>query len=282
MQEYRRNIDRVDVDSKLQEAADKMNKVKQEIHARQAQLLPLKLNEIPDETEPQAPLKELSEEELEAETLEALQYKQTILEKDLKTKKPNLGCIEELNEKRLDYLDRVRVLEDITFKRNEMRDKYEEVLLRRKKEFMDGFDIIAHKLQETYQMLALGGDAELELVDSMDPFAEGVNFMVRPPNKCWSHISSLSGGEKTLSSMALVFALHYYKPSPLYFMDEIDASLDFRSVSIVGHYIKERTMKAQFIIISLRPNMFDLANYLVGIVKNHDCSNSCTLMNDLA
>ena len=57
-------------------------------------------------------------------------------------------------------------------------------------------------------------------------------FSVRPPKKSWKNISNLSGGEKTLSSLALVFALHYYKPTPLYVMDEIDAALDFRNVSI--------------------------------------------------
>jgi structural maintenance of chromosome 4 len=64
-----------------------------------------------------------------------------------------------------------------------------------------------------------------------------------------------------------VFALHHYKPTPLYVMDEIDAALDFKNVSIVANYIKERTKNAQFIIISLRNNMFELANRLVGIYK---------------
>ncbi|KMY90563.1 structural maintenance of chromosomes protein 4 [Drosophila simulans] len=278
-EENKRNIERIEIDTKLQAAAGRMNKVKNDIPGWQAQLAPLKLNEIPGETEPQAPLKELNEEELEAETLEALQYKQTMLEEDLKTKKPNLSCIKEFNEKRLVYLDRVRVLEDITSKRNEMRDKYEEVRKRRYKEFMDGFSIITRKLKEMYQMITLGGDAELELVDSMDPFTEGVNFTVRPPKKSWKYISNLSGGEKTLSSLALVFALHYYKPSPLYFMDEIDAALDFKNVSIVGHYIKERTKNAQFIIVSLRVNMFELANFLVGIYKVSDCTDSITMLN---
>lgn len=74
---------------------------------------------------------------------------------------------------------------------------------------------------------------------------------------------------QTLSSLALVFALHHFKPTPLYFMDEIDAALDFKNVSIVAHYIKERTRNAQFIIISLRNNMFELADRLVGIYKTH-------------
>lgn len=54
------------------------------------------------------------------------------------------------------------------------------------------------------QMITLGGDAELELVDSLDPFSEGIVFSVRPPKKSWKNISNLSGGEKTLSSLALV------------------------------------------------------------------------------
>ena len=61
---------------------------------------------------------------------------------------------------------------------------------------------------------------------------------VRPPKKSWKNISNLSGGEKTLSSLALIFALHHYKPTPLYVMDEIDAALDFKNVSIVANYIK--------------------------------------------
>lgn len=64
-------------------------------------------------------------------------------------------------------------------------------------------------------MITLGGNAELELVDSMDPFSEGIIFSVMPPKKSWKNISNLSGGEKTLSSLALVFALHVYKVGDL-------------------------------------------------------------------
>jgi structural maintenance of chromosome 4 len=143
--------------------------------------------------------------------------------------------------------------------------------------FMEGFVKITLKLKEMYQMITLGGDAELELVDSLDPFSEGIVFSVRPPKKSWKNICNLSGGEKTLSSLALVFALHHYKPTPLYVMDEIDAALDFKNVSIIGNYIKERTKNAQFIIISLRNNMFELADRLVGIYKTDHCTKSVTI-----
>jgi structural maintenance of chromosome 4 len=143
--------------------------------------------------------------------------------------------------------------------------------------FMDGFSKITLNLKEMYQMITLGGDAELELVDSLDPFSEGIMFSVRPPKKSWKNISNLSGGEKTLSSLALVFALHHFKPTPLYVMDEIDAALDFQNVSIVANYIKERTRNAQFIIISLRNNMFELADRLVGVYKTNNCTKSLSV-----
>ncbi|GKT63844.1 RecF/RecN/SMC N terminal domain-containing protein [Colletotrichum tofieldiae] len=145
--------------------------------------------------------------------------------------------------------------------------------------FMEGFSTISLRLKEMYQMITMGGNAELELVDSLDPFSEGILFSVMPPKKSWKNISHLSGGEKTLSSLALVFALHHYKPTPLYVMDEIDAALDFRNVSIVANYIKERTKNAQFIVISLRNNMFELAARLVGVYKVNHMTKSVTIEN---
>ena len=70
------------------------------------------------------------------------------------------------------------------------------LLLLRLDEFMNGFNKITMKLKEMYQMVTLGGDAELELVDTLDPFSEGIVFSVRPPKKSWKNISNLSGGEK--------------------------------------------------------------------------------------
>ncbi|XP_063105340.1 structural maintenance of chromosomes protein 4 isoform X3 [Cavia porcellus] len=188
--------------------------------------------------------------------------------------KPNLGAIAEYKKKEELYLQRVAELDKITSERDNCRQAYEDLRKQRLNEFMAGFYIITNKLKENYQMLTLGGDAELELVDSLDPFSEGIMFSVRPPKKSWKKIFNLSGGEKTLSSLALVFALHHYKPTPLYFMDEIDAALDFKNVSIVAFYIYEQTKNAQFIIISLRNNMFEIADRLIGIYKTYNITKS--------
>jgi structural maintenance of chromosome 4 len=87
----------------------------------------------------------------------------------------------------------------------------------------------------------------------------------------------LGGGEKTLSSLSLVFALHHYKPAPLYVMDEIDAALDFKNVSIVGNFCRERARNTQFLIISLRNNMFELADRLIGVYKTENATKSVTI-----
>ncbi|KFQ75227.1 Structural maintenance of chromosomes protein 4, partial [Phaethon lepturus] len=231
-----------------------------------------KLSLHPIEDKPPEELPVLSQEELEAiKDPDVITNQIALLEAQCHEMKPNLGAIAEYKKK---YLKRVAELDDITNERNNFRQAFEDLRKQRLNEFMAGFNVITNKLKENYQMLTLGGDAELELVDSLDPFSEGIMFSVRPPKKSWKKIFNLSGGEKTLSSLALVFALHHFKPTPLYFMDEIDAALDFKNVSIVAFYIYEQTKNAQFIIISLRNNMFEIADRLIGIYKTYNTTKS--------
>ncbi|KAG6830095.1 hypothetical protein H0H92_002268 [Tricholoma furcatifolium] len=181
-----------------------------------------------------------------------------LLDEKVKNAKPDLSVLKEYRRREEEFMNRAKDLDAVTAERDTEKAKYDGLRKQRLDEFMSGFNLISLKLKEMYQMITLGGNAELELVDSMDPFSEGIIFSVMPPKKSWKNISNLSGGEKASHSrfqglsLALVFALHVFKPTPLYFMDEIDAALDFRNVSIVANYIKDRTKNAQFIIISLR------------------------------
>ncbi|XP_061734094.1 LOW QUALITY PROTEIN: structural maintenance of chromosomes protein 4 [Nerophis ophidion] len=227
------------------------------------------------EGQPEEELPALTAEQLDAiSDPNVIVNKMLTLETQCANMKPNLGAIAEYKKKEEQYLERVGQLSKITTERDQFKQGYEDLRKQRLNEFMTGFNMITNKLKENYQMLTLGGDAELELVDSLDPFSEGIMFSVRPPKKSWKKIFNLSGGEKTLSSLALVFALHHYKPTPLYFMDEIDAALDFKNVSIVACYIYEQTKNAQFIIISLRNNMFEIADRLIGIYKTYNTTKS--------
>lgn len=178
-------------------------------------------------------------------------------------------------------MERVGELEQITLQRDELCNEFEDLRKKRLEEFMSGFTAIRLKLKEIYRTVTLEGDAELELVDSLDPFTEGIVLSVRPPKKSWKNVSNLSGGEKTLSSLSLVFALHEFRATPIYVMDEIDAALDFKNVSIIAHYIKERTKNAQFIIISLRNNMFELCDRLFGIYKVKNCTSATYIAPEL-
>lgn len=209
------------------------------------------------------------------------EIKQAIAEIEERVQKGsgNFAVLDEYRRREQEFLARARDLEKTTQERDAAKNQYDVLRKQRLDEFMTGFGIISSKLKEMYQTITLGGNAELELVDSLDPFSEGILFSVMPPKKSWKNISNLSGGEKTLSSLALVFALHAFKPTPLYVMDEIDAALDFRNVSIVANLIKERTKNAQFVIISLRNNMFELASRLVGIYKTNGQTKSLAVEN---
>ncbi|KAG7097671.1 hypothetical protein E1B28_004997 [Marasmius oreades] len=222
---------------------------------------------------------ELSEEELKKFKKRDLMVDIEYLEDKVKRARPNLNVLDEYRKRMDEVFSRHNEVEKVTKERDDKKKQYDDLRKQRLEEFMAGFSAISLKLKEMYQMITMGGNAELELVDSMDPFSEGIIFSVMPPKKSWKNISNLSGGEKTLSSLALVFALHVFKPTPLYFMDEIDAALDFRNVSIVANYIKDRTKNAQFIIISLRNDMFELSQRLIGIYKTANVTQSISIDN---
>ncbi|KAJ1676836.1 Structural maintenance of chromosomes protein 4 [Spiromyces aspiralis] len=228
-----------------------------------------------DSSDPKLPT--FTEEELRELNISALVKQIGQLEARVQGAKPNLSILSEYRERSRDYRAKKRACDEITARRDEAQVHYDNLRKRRLDEFMTGFNTISYKLKEMYQMITMGGNAELELVDSLDPFSEGIVFSVMPPKKSWKNIANLSGGEKTLSSLALVFALHQFKPTPIYVMDEIDAALDFRNVSIVANYIREQTRDAQFVIISLRNNMFELADRLIGIYKTDSRTKSIAI-----
>ncbi|XP_006453917.1 hypothetical protein AGABI2DRAFT_181926 [Agaricus bisporus var. bisporus H97] len=238
--------------------------------------------------DPEAPPKEPAQKLHEYTPDELSRYKKQellgdveLLDEKIKNAKPDLSVLKEYKRREAEFENRAKELEEITKKRDEQKEVYDRLRKKRLDEFMAGFNLISMKLKEMYQMITRGGNAELELVDSLDPFSEGIIFSVMPPKKSWKNISNLSGGEKTLSSLALVFALHHFKPTPLYFMDEIDAALDFMNVSIVANYIRHRTRNAQFIIISLRNDMFELSHRLIGIYKTSNATRSVSIDNHI-
>ncbi|KRZ17281.1 Structural maintenance of chromosomes protein 4 [Trichinella zimbabwensis] len=214
------------------------------------------------------------EDEIDAVDEDELESRLSMIGGIMKNIKPDLEALEEYKEKAEAYKVVYQQVTQADELHKQLYAKLDDAKRLRLHEFMSALNVIREKLKDIYRTLTNGGDADLELIDTMNPFIDGVNYSVRPPKKTWKEMSHLSGGEKTLSSLSLVFALHAYRPTPLYVMDEIDAALDFRNVSIVGNYVSNRTSNAQFIVISLRPQMFELAKLLVGIYKTDNCTKS--------
>lgn len=179
----------------------------------------------------QKTLPRYSKDELEDMNKETLKGEIAALEELTQNVNVDLGVLAEYRRRVEEHASRSSDLQTAVAQRDAAKKRCDELRRLRLEGFMEGFSMISLRLKEMYQMITMGGNAELELVDSLDPFSEGILFSVMPPKKSWKNISNLSGGEKTLSSLALVFALHHYKPTPLYVMDEIDAALDFRNVS---------------------------------------------------
>ena len=176
-------------------------------------------------------LQQYTKDELADMSKETLKGEIAALEEKTQNGSVDLGVLSEYRRRVEEHAARNADLQSAIAQRDTAKKRCDDLRRLRLEGFMEGFSTISLRLKEMYQMITMGGNAELELVDSLDPFSEGILFSVMPPKKSWKNISNLSGGEKTLSSLALVFALHHYKPTPLYVMDEIDAALDFRNVS---------------------------------------------------
>jgi structural maintenance of chromosome 4 len=179
-------------------------------------------------------LPSFTKDEIADMSKDALKSEIAALEEKTQNVNVELGVLAEYRRRVEEHAARNADLQSAVTQRDTAKKRCDDLRRLRLEGFMEGFSTISLRLKEMYQMITMGGNAELELVDSLDPFSEGILFSVMPPKKSWKNISNLSGGEKTLSSLALVFALHHYKPTPLYVMDEIDAALDFRNVSVLS------------------------------------------------
>lgn len=177
---------------------------------------------------------------------------------------PNFNFIEISNsqiEIFLKFINKFEKLEEIQRDLNYLIETLKNL---RRKLFQKEFEIIKQKFKLIYRTLTFGGNAEIELLNYLDPF-DGLQLSVMPLKKTWTSVRNLSGGERTLTSLALLFAIQYSKPSPFYFLDEIDAALDYRNVSVIANFLIME--KAQFIIISLRNDMVEKAKQLIGVCK---------------
>ncbi|MGI0150193.1 MAG: chromosome segregation protein SMC, partial [Thermoplasmata archaeon] len=136
----------------------------------------------------------------------------------------------------------------------------------RKKEGLSKvFTAISENFTRVYAQLSEGGEANLVLEDAEKPFEAGLILKVKPAHKKPLRLEALSGGEKSLASMALIFAIQEYDPSPFYLLDEIDQNLDAINAEKVARMIRRNSNAAQFVQISLRKVSLKEADHLIGV-----------------
>jgi chromosome segregation protein len=134
-----------------------------------------------------------------------------------------------------------------------------------KARFREAFTAIQHNFQGTFSTLFGGGRAGLTLLDENDPLESGIDIVASPPGKRLQSVQLLSGGEKALTAIALMFAIFQYKPSPFCLLDEIDAPLDDANVSRFVDMLRGMLDRTQFILITHNRRTMEIANRLYGV-----------------
>ena len=176
----------------------------------------------------------------------------------------NLAAPEEIEEesKRKEELD--KQYDDLIEALDKLNGAIKKIDNETKTIFKDSFDAVNIKLKEVFPKLFGGGLAELNLTDD-DPLHAGVILMARPPGKKNSSISQLSGGEKALTALALVFAIFDLNPAPFCLLDEVDAPLDDLNTLRFINMVEEMSKTVQFIFITHNKVSMERSDYLMGV-----------------
>ena len=177
----------------------------------------------------------------------------------------NLNAVEEYAEvkERYDFLKSNR--DDIIKTEKELTNIINDLNNMMEIQFKEQFSIISENFTKTFAEMFGGGSAELKLGDTDDILNCGIDIVVQPPGKSLQNMMLLSGGEKALTAMALLFAILKMKPSPFCILDEIEAALDDANVNRYANYLSNFINDTQFIVITHRKGTMEAADILYGV-----------------
>ncbi|RLF39220.1 MAG: chromosome segregation protein SMC, partial [Thermoplasmata archaeon] len=145
-----------------------------------------------------------------------------------------------------------------------------EITSKKEERFYEVFHEINKNFKEIYARLSDGGEAELQLENPDKPFEGGLTIKARPRGKKVLLLSALSGGEKSIASLAFIFAIQRYDPSPFYVLDEVDMFLDGVNAENVSRMVRENSANSQFIVVSLRKVALREADHIYGVTMRAD------------
>ena len=158
---------------------------------------------------------------------------------------------------------------ELTTERDEIEariDSYEE---QKRAAFMEAFEAINEQFTAIFDQLS-DGTGELVLEDEADPFEGGLTMRAEPRDKPVQRLEAMSGGEKSLTALSLIFAIQRHDPAPFYAFDEIDAFLDAANAERVGEMVDELAGEAQFVVVSHRSALLDRSERALGVTMQHD------------
>lgn len=177
----------------------------------------------------------------------------------------NLTAIEEHREleERFNFLSSQKA--DLEESLNGLQQAIQKINRTTRKRFFETFQLVNAKFQEVFPRLFCGGRAELRLTDEEDLLETGIEIIVQPPGKKLQNVTLLSGGEKALTALALIFAIFLIKPSPFCLLDEVDAPLDDANIGRFNEMVREMSAISQFIVITHNKGTMAVADTLYGI-----------------
>lgn len=225
-------------------------------------------NELPEPL-PEVPLLA----EIDLETTDLTPHIEQ-LQKEIRNGQKRLEAMEPVNMLALEEHEKTQErLNELTEKLTTLESERTELLLRienfttlRFRSFKEAFDAVNENFKTIFATLS-DGDGYLQLENEENPFEGGLNLVAHPKGKPVQRLSSMSGGEKSLTALSFIFSLQRYRPSPFYAFDEVDMFLDGANVERLSKMIQQQAKQAQFIVVSLRRPMIEASQRTIGVTQ---------------
>ncbi|ARS89450.1 chromosome segregation protein SMC [Natrarchaeobaculum aegyptiacum] len=243
--------DRVnDVESKLEGKRERVDALEWEIESLEADVGEYDPEDVPDH-------------ETVLEMIE-------LLTADMEAMEPvNMLAIDEYDEVREDLEELEEGKATLVEEAEGIRDRIEQYETQKKETFMEAYDAIAAHFTEIFEKLS-EGTGTLHLEDEDDPFDGGLTMKAQPGDKPIQRLDAMSGGEKSLTALAFIFAIQRHNPAPFYALDEVDAFLDAVNAERIGEMVEELADRAQFVVVSHRSAMLERSQRAIGVTMQQN------------
>ncbi|MCI4380324.1 hypothetical protein PGIGA_G00238670 [Pangasianodon gigas] len=231
-------------------------------------------------------LKSLTEEQEVMAQLEVLREKVSSLDRLIHVSKPpNMKALEKMSEVKDSFREVVDAFEASTSVAKKCHQEFEQVKARRFHRFSQCFEHVSVAINHIYKDLCRNDSAQatLSAENPDEPYLGGISYNCVAPGKRFMAMDNLSGGEKSIAALALVFAIHSFRPAPFFVLDEVDAALDNTNIGKVTSFIREQSRNNfQVIVISLKEEFYSRSDALLGVYSEfNDFMSSHLLSLDL-